>query len=115
MKKLFLVVFLLSIFIVSSYAQGRYSVKDRVANLKSKLSLNDRQTAQVDSILTAASNKVKNLSSDKGERRSEMREIMTDANKQIMTILTARQKTEYQKMQNDRKERMRNRRNLNNQ
>ena len=115
MKKLFLIAVIFSVFGAVLYAQGRYSVKDRVANLKSRLSLNDHQTAQVDSILTAASGKIKNLSSDNGDRRSEMRSIMTDANNQIMSLLTDQQKTEYKKMQDERRERMKNRRNPDNQ
>ncbi len=115
MKRLFLILFMFSVLGSVLYAQGRYSVKDRVANLKSKLSLNDRQTLQVDSILTSASEKIKNLPEDSGDRRAQMRSIMTEANNQVMNVLTDEQKTQYQKMQDERKERMKNRRNSGNQ
>ncbi len=115
MKKLVLVLFLMTVFGTGAFAQRSYSVKDRVDNLKSRLSLTDKQTAQVDSILTAASDSLQNLPSDRQERRGAARKIMTEANNQIMNILNDKQKTEFQKMQEERRNRFRERMNDNNQ
>lgn len=85
-------------------AQPRQSVPDRVKALKDRLSLTDVQSAQVDSILTQAQDKMKNTSD-----RSEFRKIMTDSNDKIENLLTDTQKTEFKKMQEERMSRMRNR------
>ena len=58
-------------FILSTNAQSSYSEKDRVNNLKERLSLSEQQTAQVDSILTAAMNKAAKISATgSGKKRS---------------------------------------------
>ena len=98
-------------FILSTNAQSRYSGKDRVNNLKERLSLSEQQTAKVDSILTFAMNKAAEISATGQERREAMRQIMTDANNQIENILTDSQKTEYEKMLSERRNRMHGRRN----
>ncbi len=109
MKNLLISAALILLFAAGINAQGRYSVKDRVDQLKQRLTLTDEQAAKVDSILTASMDKEKNLDVTGKNRRDAMRKIMTDANAQIDSLLTDPQKAEFKKMLEERRNRMQNR------
>ncbi len=109
MKNLILFASFILLFVVGANAQGRFSVKDRVDQMKQRLSLTDEQAAKVDSILSASMDKMKNLDVTGPERRDAMRKIMTESNTAIESILTDTQKAEFQKMLDERRSRMQNR------
>ncbi len=113
MKRVIVVLFFCFAFVAGLSAQGRFTVQDRVKMLKERLSLTDAQSAKVDSILTAATDKMKDIDATGPDRRSAMREIMGNANREIEKILTDDQLTEFKKMQSERKGGMRNRPNQN--
>ena len=111
--------FLLTAIVVFSFiavvsAQSRFSVQDRVERLKTRLSLTDQQAAQVDSILTAAQDSAKTITSTGSERRLVMRQIMAKAHSDISKILTDTQKAEFEKNLARPKGRMQNRPDRNN-
>ena len=88
-------------------AQMRMSHEDRVKQYSERLKLNDKQTKVVDSLLTISENKFQDINTDDmTQRRQEMRKIMDETNKQVELILTADQKPEFQKMLEERRNRM---------
>ncbi len=97
MKNLILTVFLAIAFLAGANAQnrGRFSIQNRVDQLKERLSLTETQTAQVDSILTAAMDSVRSIPDSVQDRRAAMREIMQNSNNEIEKLLTDDQKAEY--------------------
>ena len=109
MKNLLLFAAFVLLFAVGVNAQGRFSIKDRVDQMKQRLSLTDEQTAKVDSILTAQMEQARSLDVTGPERRDAMRKIMADSNAKIDSILTDSQKVEFQKMLEERRNRMQNR------
>jgi Spy/CpxP family protein refolding chaperone len=57
--------------------------------------------------MTISDNKMKDITTDDmSQRRDEMMKIRDESNKQIELILTADQKTEFQKMLEERRNRM---------
>ena len=104
MKKILCsVVILLAVFTISANAQMRMSHQDRVKQYQERLKLTDEQTAKVDSILTVSESAMKNINTDDRElRRTEMMKIRDDVNAQIEKILTDDQKTEFNKMKEER-------------
>lgn len=109
MKNLLLSAAFILLFVVGINAQGRFSVKDRVDQMKQRLSLTDEQAAKVDSILTAQMDQARNLDVTGSERRDAMRKIMADSNAKIDSLLTDTQRVEFQKMLDERRNRMQNR------
>jgi Spy/CpxP family protein refolding chaperone len=107
-KKLFFIsITLLLIVNTFAIAQMRMSHEDRLKQYSERLKLNDKQTKVVDSLLTISENKFQDINTDDmSQRRVEMRKIMDETNKQIELILTADQKPEFQKMQEERRARM---------
>ena len=95
----------------SSAQQHRFSIKDRVAQLKDSLALSDTQSVAVDSILTNAMDKARNLDITGSDRRQAMMQIMKQADIDIENILTPDQKTKYEAMQAERRSRMQSRMN----
>lgn len=95
-------------FIVGANAQHRFSIQDRVAQLKDSLALTDSQSVAVDSILTNAMEKGRNLDVADSERREAMMQIMTEANKDIEKVLTDDQRVKYESMLAERRSRMQN-------
>jgi len=107
-RKIFILViaFLLSIN-TFSIAQMRMSHVDRVKQYSERLKLNEKQTKAVDAILTASEKKFQQIDTDdQSQRFEEMRKIMDASNKKIESILTKAQKVEFQKMLEERKNRM---------
>ncbi len=109
MKKLLLSLAVILVVAAGINAQGRYSVKDRVDQMKQRLTLTDDQAAKVDSILTGSMEQGRNLDVTGSERRDAMRKIMNDANAKIDSLLTDTQRVEFKKMLDERRNRMQNR------
>jgi|GEM_PF-3188747 len=120
MKVLFLTVIIAITLLTAANAQQhrRFSVQDRVAQLKDSLALSDSQATAVDSILTNAMNKAQSLDESGPDRREAMMQIMKDANTDIEKVLTDDQRVKFEKMQAERRaemqQRMMNRRNPDN-
>ena len=107
-KKLFFIsITLLLIVNTFAIAQMRMSHEDRVKQYSERLKLNDKQTKIVDSLITISDNKMKEITTDDmSQRREEMMKIRDESNKQIELILTTDQKPEFQKMLEERRNRM---------
>jgi protein CpxP len=83
----------------------------RASMLKDRLGLSDAQTTQVKSILTDSQTKMQALRSNSSlsqdDRRSQMMSIRKDENDKIEGVLTPDQKTKYDAMQQQMRDRMR--------
>jgi len=83
------------------------SHETRVKQYSERLKLNDEQTKAVDSILSVSEKKFSQITTeDKTQRHEEMKKIMDESNIRIAAILTPDQNTEFQKMLDERKNRM---------
>ncbi len=109
MKNLILSIIIALAFIAGANAQHRFSIQDRVAQLKDSLALTDTQSVAIDSILTNAMEKGRNMDVTGSERREAMMQIMKDANKDIEKILTDDQRVKYERMLAERRSQMQNR------
>ena len=109
MKNLILTAVIALAFIAGLNAQGRFSMKDRIKEMKDSLALSDSQTAIIDSIFTSASEKIKNIDASGQERRDATKKIMDDVNTQVASVLTPDQKAKYDKIIAERRSRMQNR------
>ena len=107
-RKIFVFAFALLLCINTfSMAQMRMSHEERVKQYSERLKLNDNQTKVVDSIFTVSEKKMSLITTeDRTQRREEMKKIMDEVNKQIELILTPEQDTIFQKMLEERKNRM---------
>ncbi len=84
-------------------AQQRFTPQERAKNLKEKLNLTDEQTAKVEQILTNSNAEIQKLRAGENPDREKFREIRENSNKAILEILTEKQKTEFNKMLDERK------------
>ena len=109
MKNLILSIIIALAFIAGANAQHRFSIQDRVAQLKDSLALTDTQSVAIDSILTNAMEKGRIMDVTGSERREAMMQIMKDANKDIEKILTDDQRVKYERMLAERRSQMQNR------
>ena len=109
MKNLIFSIIITLAFIAGANAQRRFSIQDRVAQLKDSLALTDTQSVAIDSILTNAMEKGRNMDVTGSERREAMMQIMKDANKDIEKILTDDQRVKYERMLAERRSQMQNR------
>ena len=115
MKKFLLMCcFLIGITAVSR-AQGggmRRSPEDRAKDLQTQLKLNDDQTTKITAIYKAQATKMDSVrtaaNGDRQAMRSAMMPLMKDTNDKIKAILTPDQATGYDKIMQDRMDRMRN-------
>jgi Spy/CpxP family protein refolding chaperone len=107
-RKLFVFAFALVLSINTfSIAQMRMSHEARVKQYSEKLKLNDNQKKLVDSIFTVSEKKMSLITTeDRTQRREEMKKIMDEVNKQIELILTPDQETIFQKMLEERRNRL---------
>ena len=91
--------------------RGMMDPGQRTSMLKDRLGLNDAQTAQVKTILTDSQTKMQalrsNTSLSQDDRRSQMMTIRKDESDKIEGILTPDQKTKYDAMQQQMRDRMR--------
>ena len=115
MKKLLLMCcFLIGISAVS-HAQGggmRKSPEDRAKDLQTQLKLTDDQTTKITAIYKAQATKMDSVrtaaNGDRQAMRSAMMPLMKDTNDKVKAILTPDQATAYDKIIQDRMDRMRN-------
>ena len=115
MKKFLLMCcFLIGITAVSR-AQGggmRRSPEERAKDLQTQLKLTDDQTTKITAIYKAQATKMDSVrtaaNGDRQAMRSAMMPLMKDTNDKIKAILTADQATAYDKIMQDRMDRMRN-------
>lgn len=112
MKKLLLMCcFLIGITAVSR-AQGgmRMSAEDRAKQLQTQLKLTDDQTAKITSIFKDQRTKMDSIrtaaNGDRDAMRKGMMPLMQDTNTKIKAILTPDQVTAYDKIQQERMQRM---------
>jgi hypothetical protein len=103
------------VFSTASFSQGRMSAKDQVKALTERLKLTPDQATKVDSILTATQAQVKQLFQSGTTDRTAIRKIMENSNTEITKLLDDKQKEEYQKMLDERKAKMQERRKNNEQ
>jgi len=96
-------------------AQGggmRRSPEDRAKDLQTQLKLNDDQTTKITAIYKAQATKMDSVrtaaNGDRQAVRSAMMPLMKDTNDKIKAILTPDQATAYDKIIQDRMDRMRN-------
>ena len=107
MKNLLITAFIVLTFIAGVNAQGRFSMKDRIQEMKDSLALSDSQTVAITAIYTTAGEKMKSIDATGQERRQAMHQIMDDVNTQVENILTPEQKVKYEAMMAERRSRMR--------
>jgi len=110
-KKLFIFLpALITIFFLSQavIAQPPADIDKRLEHLKDRLTLNDDQTTQIRDILERADaerDRLRELNEENREKmRSAMRDLRDETDQQIDSILTADQKTEYEKMKKELRE-----------
>lgn len=115
LKFAFLVVFGLVLFLSGAVnAQGRrFDVDSRVNELKTKLTLTDKQTEDVKKILVAsqeaAAKEREQSGGDFEARRKARLARFQETDKKVMALLTDKQKEEYKKIIQEREQRMNNR------
>jgi|ERR1041385_591630 Spy/CpxP family protein refolding chaperone len=96
-------------------AQGggmRKSPEDRAKDLQTQLKLTDDQTTKITAIYKAQATKMDSVrtaaNGDRQAMRSAMMPLMKDTNDKVKAILTPDQATAYDKIIQDRMDRMRN-------
>ena len=96
-------------------AQGggmRRSPEDRAKDLQTQLKLTDDQTTKITAIYKVQATKMDSVrtaaNGDRQAMRSAMMPLMKDTNDKIKAILTPEQATAYDKIMQDRMDRMRN-------
>jgi protein CpxP len=91
--------------------RGMMDPAQRASMMKDRLGLSDSQTAQVKTILDGSQTKMQalrsNTSLSQDDRRSQMMTIRKDESDKIEGILTPDQKTKYDAMQQQMRDRMR--------
>ncbi|MCD8739167.1 hypothetical protein LT679_01020 [Mucilaginibacter roseus] len=110
MKKFLLMCCLFLGIAAVSHAQGggrRFNPEDRAKQLQTQLKLNDDQTAKVTAIYKTQFTKMDSIRKAGGDFRSSMRPLMDSTNKQVKAVLTTEQAAEFDKMQQERMNRMR--------
>jgi periplasmic protein CpxP/Spy len=88
----------------------RMTPEDRLKDLTKQLSLTDDQQAKIKPILEDQQKKMDDLrnnsSGDRQERGQKMQQIRKDTNDQIRAVLDDNQKTKFDKMEQEREDRM---------
>lgn len=105
-RYLLLIIALLFTSLQLSYAQMRFKPEDRLKNLQERLNLTKAQSVKVEAILKKVGEKMNNLPDDRTERWQKVRSIMDETNKEIEKILNKDQVKEFNKMLEERRNRM---------
>jgi periplasmic protein CpxP/Spy len=87
-------------------AQPRRTPSERAKMLKEQLNLTDDQTSKIENLYTAADKKFQNESQN-GFDREKFRAVMDSTNMEIKSLLTDKQKDEFDKLLAERRNRMR--------
>jgi periplasmic protein CpxP/Spy len=90
---------------LTSNAQGRITPQERLKNLQQKLNLTEEQSTNVEKILVDSDKQIQKLRESDNPDRAEFRKIMDNSNEQIMQVLNEKQKTEFNKILEQRKNR----------
>jgi len=113
MKKLLLMCCFLIGITAASHAQGggmRASAEDRAKQLQTQLKLTDDQTAKITDIFKAQRTKMDSIrtasNGDRDAMRKGMMPLMQDTNTKIKAILTPDQSAAYDKILQERMQRM---------
>lgn len=106
MKNL-IVLFSLSIFMLSlvAVAQPRFTPEQRLKMLKERLNLTEEQSKKVEDILVKSDKEMQKLRSSENRDRSQFRAQMDKTNQEIEKVLDEKQKAEYKKMLEERRQR----------
>lgn len=114
MKKLLLMCCFLIGFTAIVRAQGgmRMSAEERAKQLQTQLKLTDDQTAKVTAIYKTQRTKMDSIrtaaNGDRDAMRSAMMPLMKSTNDEVKAVLTPEQAAEYDKMIQERMQRMQN-------
>jgi Spy/CpxP family protein refolding chaperone len=92
---------------VSINAQPRITPKERLKMLNERLNLTEEQSVKIEKILKTSDEEIQKLRESEKPDRTEFRKIMDHTNQEIMTVLNEKQKTEYNKMLEERRNRWR--------
>ena len=96
---------------LSTFAQPqRLTPQERVKALTERLNLTKDQAVQIEQIYVKAQDQMKQMNTDGKPDRSAMRKMMQDTQTQVTNVLDDKQKVEFQKMQDERRQGMQNRR-----
>lgn len=106
MKNL-IVLLSLSFFLLSlvAVAQPRFTPQERLKMLKERLNLTEEQSKKVEDILINSDKEIQKLRSSNNRDRSQFRDLMDKTNQEIEKVLDEKQKTEYKKMMEERRQR----------
>jgi|WetSurMetagenome_2_1015567.scaffolds.fasta_scaffold1422578_1 hypothetical protein len=95
------------VFAICTRAQMRMTHEEKLKQYQERLKFNDKQTKSVDAILLKTEEKRKSINTDDmTKRREAMATIMDSATKEIVKILTPKQRIEFKKMIEERKSKM---------
>ena len=95
---------------LSTFAQPqRLTPQERVKALTERLNLTKDQATQIEQIYIKAQDQMKQMNTDGKPDRSAMRKMMQDTQTQVTNVLDDKQKVEFQKMQDERRQGMQNR------
>ncbi|HCY74721.1 MAG TPA: hypothetical protein DHV28_02280 [Ignavibacteriales bacterium] len=106
MKNL-IVLLSLSFFLLSlvAIAQPRFTPQERLKMLKERLNLTEEQSKNVEKILIKSDEDMQKLRSTDNRDRSQFRAQMDKTNQEIEKVLDEKQKSEYKKMMEERRQR----------
>ena len=106
MKNL-IVLLSLSFFLLSlvAIAQPRFTPQERLKMLKARLNLTEEQSKKVEDILIKSDKELQKLRSSDNRDRSQFRAQMDKTNQEIEKVLDEKQKAEYKKMMEERRQR----------
>lgn len=106
MKKIIVLSSLIILMVsVSILAQPRFTPQERLKILKARLTLTAEQSIKVEKILIKSDEEMKKLQSNKNPDRTEFIKIMDSSNEEILNVLNEKQKTEYNKILEERRNR----------
>jgi Spy/CpxP family protein refolding chaperone len=108
-----LIIVILIASVISNAQPRRRTPAERAADLKEQLNLTDKQTAKIDSIYTISDTKFQDVMQN-GFDRTKSRAIMDTTNAEISKLLTDKQKDAFNKLLEERRNRMRRNRPDNN-
>lgn len=86
-------------------AQPRFTPEQRLKMLKERLNLTEEQSKKVEDILVKSDKEMQKLRSSENRDRSQFRAQMDKTNQEIEKVLDEKQKAEYKKMLEERRQR----------
>ncbi|MBE0538708.1 MAG: hypothetical protein IH620_03265 [Ignavibacterium sp.] len=97
----------LSFFLLSlvAIAQPRFTPQERLKMLKERLNLTEEQSQKVEEILIKSDEDMQKLRSTDKRDRLQFRAQMDKTNQEIEKVLDEKQKSEYKKMMEERRQR----------